>query len=300
MPNPAAEPQFYSYSQVGEEPFEGGACLKPVSLKENDINRSKKSIVMSRADKQVEAVELAGHTLIPKVAANGKDYSSVGKNDSNFLTAALARSVPPAATSGENGLSANSHPSVDVNLLATVPETKADGQDQIAKDALASLQYPYHDALSAANAPPLATFLPRTASQFPFIGMANYASFMGNSDKTNKTLLQSNAQTKADDFLSQRISQLQKQQDEIKMLRAQIMGTVPYQYLERTGSYDRFGEPFSPIANVFPFQPETRQPSSVLQAIREANYFEKLAMNSRNKARILALSEATDSDLGSK
>ena len=305
IPNPTAEPQFYSYSQVGDESIENNARMQPISSKERKTSRSKKNIVMSRAKKQAEAVQLEDHISLPAKITNEEHSTCANKNDCLFLAPAFDGSnVPPAATFPDTASSANTHRrSLDSKLVSTNPEARDNSQDLLKKDDVATL-HSRPGALSAANAPPPATFFAQAPTQVAMINDSSKytAALMRMSGMNNNRLLpQCYTQPKVDDFFSQRIAQLHREEKEIKMLRAQMMGTLPPQFFQTTSSSESYGNSSSLVAGIVPsVSTRASESTSVAQAIREANLYEELAKASLNKARILALSGAMDPDMGSK
>lgn len=290
MPNPHGEPNFYSFSQL-----DGSISAEENKLKEVEDTSDKKQDVSSGAPALNHPSELFGFKTanISSQASEKKSDVPTDESDCNFLTSAIPhRSVPP-----------------DVAAMTTLDiDQKLPAERQSTDDTLALLRC-RQAALSATQAALSATGAPLGA-QSEAIARARLAAingltsgeshFVGHPSATdqytalmqlhgNPSLLSQYAavsQPSTDDFLTRRLAELQREQNEIEMLRRARM------IEELSASHSHlFGGALRSV-------PRTSQAMTVAEALREANQLEEMAAASRNRARILALTDAIESRSG--
>jgi hypothetical protein len=284
IPNPYGEPNFYNFSQL-----DGSTSAEENKFKEVET-QDKKHDVSSRTSAVTLPSQLSGLETANIYSHNSDKKSTVAtdKSDCNFLTSSIShRSVPPDVAA---------MPTVDIKK-ARSGDSKHDAallRYQAALSARGALadNHTQSDAVARAR---LAAMTGLGASQIS--GEAHFSSHPSSSANSHAALMHLNAgirneypsaltqyaaasQPNMDDFLTRRLAELQREQNEIEMLRrARMMADLSASH-------------FNLFGGSLPSVPRTSQAMSVAEAIREANHLEEMATASRNRARILALADA--------
>jgi hypothetical protein len=239
-----------------------------------------------------------------------KPEAKTNHEDANKDDASAMMRCRQAALSAADGKS----DFINGKQAATNVEVNPNDEDPLNGDVLAMLRY--RQAALAASDAPASTYANLVAAEKHLLSAeatnarlaaitaamktsepdgganlsAHYAALMGLGDirGLNTGLTQSSApRSHMNDLLNQRLVHLQREQNEIELLRR---ATMLNDFSSRSGQ--------SQLVAGFSSPPWTSQavsdstmPMSVAEALQEAKHFEELATASRNRARMLALTQ---------